>query len=637
MRLKFVFISNYKNLKDFSLSFDGDSFIDIFVGKNGSGKSNFFEALIEIFRHIYEYDKEKAELSFNYSIKYDINGIETEITWNAGQFNINGRIRATIGMTLLPDNLLIYYSGHNDTVTDLVGRYEKSFRDRIISANLEESRRFLGIGPEYKKLLLAVLLIQKDENKARKFICHKLGIQKLGIQKPGSVELTEPVVRIVLERPFYAKNSDFDIVNNDASDQYWKPKGIAKTFLERLTKCVIHTPGGMTLSEGFFPYDQLYILYFDIARIQQEFADLSTQDLFRQFDNLKTLGMLKDISIPIKLSNGSDATITHFSDGQFQSVYIYSIIELFKNKNCLTLLDEPDAFLHPEWQFDFLNQVLDITNTTSKNNHVLMSSHSASTITMADERFINLFNLKDDKIVITKVAKGDVIKFLSAGRISFSESEARLNINHILQNTSGPVLFTEGITDEMILETAWSKLYPSQVRKFEIQMAFCRNILYTMFSRDELSANFPNRILFALFDFDEAYDDWNGLWNSTKGKQFSNISIDPYTCLCKKHNDRANYALLLPVPRIGPIEKQVLKSDGTPWGKGTESHLSIELLFYKDALLGKWFSKRSASGGGELIEFRGDKVKFANEFIPNLDSTEFEVLRPLFDLIKGKI
>jgi recombinational DNA repair ATPase RecF len=81
MRLKSVFVSQYKNLQNFTLGFDGASFIDVFVGKNGSGKSNLFEALIEIFRHIYEYDNEKAELGFEYAIKYEIDGKETEIAW----------------------------------------------------------------------------------------------------------------------------------------------------------------------------------------------------------------------------------------------------------------------------------------------------------------------------------------------------------------------------------------------------------------------------------------------------------------------------------------------------------------------------------------------------------------------------
>lgn len=66
--MKSVFISEYKNLKDFSLAFDGDSFIYVFVGKNGSGKSNLFEALIEIFRHVYEYDKTKDDRGFAYTM-----------------------------------------------------------------------------------------------------------------------------------------------------------------------------------------------------------------------------------------------------------------------------------------------------------------------------------------------------------------------------------------------------------------------------------------------------------------------------------------------------------------------------------------------------------------------------------------
>jgi recombinational DNA repair ATPase RecF len=57
MRLKSVYIGQYKNLRNFTLTFDGDSFIDVFVGKNGTGKSNLFEALIEIFRHLYEWNK----------------------------------------------------------------------------------------------------------------------------------------------------------------------------------------------------------------------------------------------------------------------------------------------------------------------------------------------------------------------------------------------------------------------------------------------------------------------------------------------------------------------------------------------------------------------------------------------------
>jgi len=44
------------------------------------------------------------------------------------------------------------------------------------------------------------------------------------------------------------------------------------------------------------------------------------------------------------MENGTVGDLHSFSDGQFQSAYIYAIVELFKDANCLMLLDEPDAF-----------------------------------------------------------------------------------------------------------------------------------------------------------------------------------------------------------------------------------------------------------------------------------------------------
>ena len=83
MRLISLTISQYKNLRDFSLSFDGNSFIDVFVGKNGSGKSNLFEALMEIFRHLFEYGKEKGNPGFDYTINQ--NALKTSDTaWGDG-------------------------------------------------------------------------------------------------------------------------------------------------------------------------------------------------------------------------------------------------------------------------------------------------------------------------------------------------------------------------------------------------------------------------------------------------------------------------------------------------------------------------------------------------------------------------
>lgn len=631
MRLKSVFISQYKNLENFTLSLDGASLIDVFVGKNGSGKSNLFEALIEIFRHLDQFGRTDNEIAFNYQLIYEIGGHDTEIEWKAGKLRINkDEDRKALGQTPFPDNVLIYYSGHNTTVSALVADYEMKFRGRIKGANLEDTRRFIGIGHDYKALLLAMLLVQPEVVRANAFIRQKLGIASLGITKPGTDEVAEPVLRVYLHRPDYARGGEkekYDIDPVETSTQYWKPVGITKDFLDTLTSCTWSNTENLTVTEGYLPSEDRYVLYLSISKLQEKFND-KWQELFRQFDNLKTLGMLDGISVPLRLNTGAEGNISYFSDGQFQSVYIYSIIELFKDRNCLILLDEPDAFLHPEWQFDFLRQVLDITDATAKTSHVLMSSHSASTITRANERVINLFEFDGKKVVLTKVNKADIIKSLSAGLITFSENEARLNIQHVLKNMSGPVLFTEGITDEMILETAWKKLYPTETRCFEIQNAFNCSFLRNLVKDNSLYRNHPGRTFFSLFDFDEAYSDWNQLGQD--------VQTDPELCLVKKLNACESYALLLPVPTTGQIRQQVI-NPRTGGNYGNRSLLTIELLFYGVADLEDYFTIDTQRTDG-FIKFISDskKVHFARDVIPTISAENFAVLHPLFNFLKSK-
>lgn len=127
MRIRSVWISQYKNLHDFSIDFPGDGFIDIFVGKNGSGKSNFLEALIEILDHVYLRRRRENLPNFDYEIRYEIEDAEVQVSWRAGELSVNGsKGRRTLGQTRRPDHLLVYYSGQNEQVSRLVRRYEES-------------------------------------------------------------------------------------------------------------------------------------------------------------------------------------------------------------------------------------------------------------------------------------------------------------------------------------------------------------------------------------------------------------------------------------------------------------------------------------------------------------------------------
>jgi predicted ATPase len=620
MRLKSAFISQYKNLKNFTLNFDGGSFIDVFVGKNGSGKSNLFEALIEIFRHLYEFDN-KGEIGFEYAVKFEINGTETEITWKGGDLSVNGKVRKTIGDTPLPDNVLIYYSGHNDTVSDLVQRYETDFRKRIKGANPDESRRFIGIGSEYKQLLLAVLLLQPAENTARQFICQKLGAASVGSE-----------MQLTLQRPAFSagalKALDMNGIENfDPRTHYWGADGITRDFLNRLVTCV---KGEFNHGDVYRAGDDQYEIPISIELFQHRFAADTVSDIFRQFDNLKTLGMLEGIIVPLTLVNGLDASIAHFSDGQFQSVYIYSIVELFKDRNCLTLLDEPDAFLHPEWQFDFLRQVFEITDTDgTSNNHVLMSSHSAVTLIPHDKKKIKFFDIKGNQANCYDLLKSVAIKKLSSDLIKYSEQEQILSIINAVQIEKKPVLFTEGSTDPIILKEAWYKLYEEDM-PFIPFYAFSCTYINQLLTDGRIHGEMGGLPVFALFDFDKAYDQWNGLNGEV-------AASDPYKGLIKKWAHGESYAVMLPIPIHADIRKQVIRNAATGETFGGESCCEIEHLFYGQAATADYYHQEPCVGGIKIV-FKSDKDKtaFAKEVVPMLDKVCFEPFRPVFDFIKAK-
>jgi len=94
--------------------------------------------------------------------------------------------------------------------------------------------------------------------------------------------------------------------------------------------------------------------------------------------------------------------------------------------------------------------------------------------------------------------------------------------------------------------------------------------------------------------------------------------------------------MLLPIPNNAVLKPQALKSDNTPWGRGSDSHISIEHLFYESVNEADWFKTEPTSCGGQRVLFTGEKVKFAKELVPTLDVAAFEVFRPMFEFIKSK-
>lgn len=594
------------------INFENDSFIDIFVGKNASGKSNFFEALIEIFRHLYEFPEDNRNNHFDYKIIYKLNGDNTEIAWNNNGLEVNNKRLKTVNHKYLPDNILVYYTGHNRTVIEIINKYQERFSKKIKDASIGQSRKFIGIGTEYKGLLQAIMLLIPEESIARKYTCETMD---------SFEEIT--TVQIILKRPNFA-DKNFQIDPFDPATHFWGPQGVMKEFLKQLTLCIKDSFNHGTI------YDKgrdLYTINIDRSLFNKVFSTKSPIDLFWLFDNLKTLDMIASFhSID---ESGNSFNLSNYSDGQFQIFYIYSIVEIFKDKNCLVLLDEPDSFLHPEWQFKLIHQTNEIARADNKNSHILLSSHNAVTIMKHSEPKIRFFDIENKKVNSYLITKQVAVKKLSSEIIRYSEQHNLLSILNTIQIENKPVLFTEGSTDPLILTEAWYQLFEEEI-PFIPFYAFSSTYINQLLTDDRIHNEMGGKPLFALFDFDKAFNQWNGL----NGKVIEN---NIFNGLIKKWKTGESYAFMIPVPKIQQIKEQVVKTEDPFKTYCDESCCEIEHLFYCDNTE-EYFDSEPVMGGGSKIVFKHDnkKTKFAKEVIPKMDKKYFEVFRPMFEFIKEK-
>jgi len=292
------------------------------------------------------------------------------------------------------------------------------------------------------------------------------------------------------------------------------------------------------------------------------------------------------------------------------------------------LFDEPDAHLHPSLAHKFISVVKD--NIVEKQNvKVIITTHSPSTVAFAPVD--SVYRMDRDLGYPVKEEKSKVIKHLTDGLITVTIDDVDLGIEYALSSTEMPVLFTEGITDKIIINTAWRKLYPGESQPFLIQDFFDAQSIKTLFKRGGDLQNgifelYRDKIMIALFDFDEeGYNSWNNL-NFEK-----NIELDPFQCLTKSNTKNA-YAMLLPVPDIDEIKKQVIKSNSTTFKH--ESVLTIEhLLFNAPNFRTNHFEKDTVIGGGFSYKFKGKKHKFAKN-AASLKREDFIMFIPLFNAIK---
>lgn len=408
MRIDSLWINGHKNFEDFRIDFIEESLINILLGKNGTGKSNIIEVIVQIFKLL---DQAKSSKEFFERFKYEFEityytVIDNKQNWflisrtkehnlirnaaNKGDLTKKNEIsfaalKRIDGAFFLPKYIIAYYSGENNRLKQIFKEPEESYY-KLVRQNKDQEtdfRRFFYADIHHCQLLLVALLTFADQDeRIENLLKNYLGYDEF-------VDFT-----VTLKSPDWNK----DVSLKDGIADFWGAKGTPLRFCNYL----------FTESEGepIIDYDSKLEIDNPIreditfyVRGQRFVANARDYfktgiDLFRHLESTFISGLIHEIVIRLKKTKNDDVIqFNELSEGEQQLVTIIGLLIFTSYDNTLFLLDEPDTHLNPNWQRDYLKLFNDFT--TAKNNHIIISTHSPLLVQAAKDSGLILLKLED--------------------------------------------------------------------------------------------------------------------------------------------------------------------------------------------------------------------------------------------------
>ena len=428
MRLIRLYIKENGILKDFTLGFPQkyDNNISVFIGENGSGKTTVLESITKIFSWFIRNDKPEFEFELEYQVRVEDKIMESS-TWN--EFNTNYiwvklfsnkdivDIECNIGETvlkglkniraskelsaikqtikdnkfkLLPDAIAIYYAGESTNIKKIVDVHNKEYSEAIRELYDEEKdfspRLFFYYEPFHFNLIFLALL------------SFEYGNVPEALEKKIQFN-TIHYFTINLKKPHYGNNE-----LKPKEGKFWGAKGTVAVFLKQLHELAskaVETKNGIALY--FEPKERLNLY---------QLKDLYGTE--KDFFNILEMTWLNDLIESVDISVTRHANSQYFpvnsntfSEGEKQDLIVLGINELVLKENSLALFDEPDTYLHPQRQRDFIFELeTHISSSVNIENDYIITSHSPNIVA----------GIKKENLFVFKNGQTKEIPFSSYGK-----------------------------------------------------------------------------------------------------------------------------------------------------------------------------------------------------------------------------
>ena len=231
MRLDRLSIPSYRNLRAFEIDFDESRPTTVLLGRNGTGKSNLIEAIVEIFREL----ELAGAPGFAYQLEYVCR--EQIIRIDADPERKSKRLAITVdGKPLtqqafknaidryLPNYVFAYYSGWSSRLERHFDRPTRRHYDRVLKNPAGELplRRLFFCRKDYSQLVLLAFFLAPSPT-ARGLLQEYLGI--------GRFESA----LFVLKTPWWRGSGAPSKTQKEEGDpRFWYARGAFKGFLDRL-------------------------------------------------------------------------------------------------------------------------------------------------------------------------------------------------------------------------------------------------------------------------------------------------------------------------------------------------------------------------------------------------------------------
>ena len=340
MQLISLYIKKYNHLEDFTIEFKQN--LSVIIGVNGSGKSSILEVLAIIFSDAYL----NNEASLGFKLIYTLGTSTVELSAEGVGLGIKMNGKSKIDKSLLPSNVVVYYSGLSDKMAKLCEIHENKQKDDFKNGRATK-RPFFYYRPENFKMFL-LSLFSFEFGSTKDFLLEKVNLTNL---ENFSIEINKPIW----------KN-----IKTNSSD-FWGLDGVSRQFCDKLNEyCDYQTLDKYTDNSIKYFFNSTEGLY-EIENY------IGGKQIFESLDMLSYQGMLGEITLSLN-KKGQIMDSDALSEGEKQVIAIRGINDLLIEENTLLLFDEPDTYLHPSWQREFLGNIEQLTQ--SQNAHLVVTSHS---------------------------------------------------------------------------------------------------------------------------------------------------------------------------------------------------------------------------------------------------------------------